>query len=79
MGSAAWDGLVSDLFPQPVEETPGRHRNLIGELSSPEAAAWQRLATALSSVHEQRLSRRALGDFAEWVNVVVDFSLHPWR
>jgi acylphosphatase len=48
-------------------------------VSAAEKNAWSRLADALASVGRDELSDRHMEEFEEWIEVVADFSFHPWQ
>lgn len=43
------------------------------------ASSWRRLATLLEGIWPDRLGKRPISDFAEWMPIAAEFSLHPWR
>jgi acylphosphatase len=74
-----WDDFVQGLWPQ-TGNRPGPHLVLEQEkLSAAETAAWTRLAHGLAAVGRDELSDRYMGGFEEWIEVVADFSFHPWQ
>jgi acylphosphatase len=74
-----WDAFVKGLRPVPGNR-PGPLLVLERETLTPaESNAWTRLANALDAVGRDELSDRNMEQFEPWIEVVADFSFHPWQ
>jgi acylphosphatase len=74
-----WDPFVAGLRPQSGNR-PGPALIPDKETLTPaENNAWTRLANALQAVGRDELSDRHMEQFEEWIEVVADFSFHPWQ
>lgn len=79
----SWDKLVASLgaFTRPAKADPARPYKgaFVGAVTEVEAATWHRLADALRRINHDEVADRTLADFVEWIDVVGDFSFHPWQ
>jgi KAP-like P-loop domain-containing protein len=78
-----WPVFLDDLRPRQVPAVPpapARTGNVVDDDLKPgEAAVWQKFANAVVRVAPGDVSDRNLGSFAPWIDVVSEFSFHPWQ
>jgi KAP-like P-loop domain-containing protein len=78
-----WPVFLDDLRPRQVPAVPPappRTGNVVDDDLKPgEAAVWQKFANAVVRVAPGDVADRNLGSFAPWIDVVSEFSFHPWQ
>jgi peptidoglycan hydrolase-like protein with peptidoglycan-binding domain len=81
----AFPALAGDLLRALARTTASRWDDFVAGLHAApdsdavEAAAWRRLASALERIDHDEIDKRPLSEFARWIEVVADFSFHPWQ
>jgi acylphosphatase len=74
-----WDDFVEGIRPVSGNR-PGPALTLQQETLTPaENNTWTRLANALEAIGRDELSDRHMEQFEQWIEVVADFSFHPWQ
>jgi Putative peptidoglycan binding domain/KAP family P-loop domain len=78
-----WPVFLDQLRPRPVPAAPpapARVGNLVDDDLAPvEAAVWQKFASVVARIAPDDVADRNLASFAPWIEVVAEFSFHPWQ